>query len=173
MAHARLPAQDRAGLSPRARDHLHELRTPFTRLSLLDLIFDLCVGVAMYVVVGILCLLASLNLVDLGGLMPRAVLGPATYDVALWILHAFLGGAGVTGLLQYWMRRVWGQTYGSQARLWTGLLGTQLLLGAAVPATCLVLLSNAGLLLTWQAALFVILTLIYLRHAMQVFHWAR
>lgn len=170
MPRATLPAQDRAGLSARAKDHQHELKTKFTRLDLLSLAVDVVFGMGVLVVLCGACALKAFGLPS-PEFIPDALMGMPMYFALTWMVLTTMSVIGLAGLLRFWLWRIWMQTYGTRTR-WTGMIGTQILLGAVMPLVCLMMLSGAGQLMTWQGGLFGVMALIYLRHAFQVYRWA-
>lgn len=172
MPQGSLPVRDRAGLSAKARDHLHELTTPFTKLDLLSLVVDFLVGILLLAFLCLLCSMTAYGFLRPGGLVPRELLGPEKYEMFWWLIFTVTTVMGLWGLLQFWLRRIWVQTYGSRTQVWTGGHAFLILLGVVMPGGCLLMLSSAGHLMTWQSAAFAAMAALYLRHAIQVVRWS-
>lgn len=172
MTPANLGARDQAGLSPKARDHLHELRADFTPLDLLSLVVDLIFGVVAVIAIGCACLLVAYGLMRSCPYVPSALEGPEKYEMFLWLVFATTSAFGIWGLYQFWLRRIWVKTYGTRRGNWGSGLATSILLGAVMPLGSLWLLMRHDLLATWQAGVLAVIAALYLRHAMQVFRWS-
>jgi hypothetical protein len=172
MTPANLNARDRAGLSAKARDHLHELKTDFKALDVVSLTVDLAFGFLAVVVIAGACVLVAYGLVRSFPYLPEALEGPEKYEMFIWLIFAFTVGCGLSGLYQFWLRRIWVQTYGTRRGNWNGGLATMILLGGVMPLGCIWMLMVDGLLGTWQTAVFAVIAALYLRHALQVYRWS-
>jgi hypothetical protein len=172
MPQGSLPVRDRAGLSSKARDHLHELTTPFTKIDLLSLAVDLLISFLLLVILCLLCSMTAFGLLRPGVCVPRELLGPEKYEMFWWLIFSATAVLGLWGLLQFWLRRIWVQTYGSRKQVWTGGHAFLILLGAVMPGGCLLMLSRAGHLMTWQGAAFAAMAILYIRHAFRVVRWS-
>jgi hypothetical protein len=134
---------------------------------------DLFIGFGAVLVLGGMCSLTAFKYLRREEWVPSALLGATNYEYATWLLFTFTAAIGMAGLAQFWFRRLWQKTYGTRAGVWTGLLATQLLLGAVMPVACLLMLNSHNLLMTWHSAVFALTAATYLRHALQVYRWAR
>lgn len=173
MTKGTVPVGDRAGLSTRARDHLHHPKTDFHALDYLSMAVDAVVCVAALTALWALSVLSAFGVVEPGACLPQALAGPPKYEAAMWIVLSLCAAAGLAGLLQFWLRRIWEKTYGSKTSLWNGTLASQLLLGAVMPAVCAVILVRDGAATSMLTGLFVVMALLHARHAVQVQVWAR
>lgn len=172
MVRTSLPPPDRAALSERTRDHLHAPRTKLTRWDVLSFAVDLVFAFGGVLLVGFFGVMAGFGVFGHGRISPQILAGVPKYEAATWLVLGATTVVGLFALIQFWQRRIFAQTYGTKAQLWTGLLGLQLLLGAVMPLVCVMFLCQGGLTLSAHCLFFVAVALIYIRHALQVISWS-
>jgi hypothetical protein len=166
------PPPDRAALSARTRDHVHATKTTISRWDIASFVVDLFVAFGGVLLVTTFSLLAAFGILRHGSISPQVLSGPPMYEMAGWLFFSGTAAVGLWGLFQFWQKRIWAQTYGTQAQLWTGIHGIQLLLGALMPVFCLAFLNGGGLLVSAHGLFFAVVALIYLRHGIQVIGWS-
>jgi hypothetical protein len=150
MARPGTPAPDRAALSTKARDHLHGRKTDFSSMDYAGLGLDILVGLVITLLFAVLCALMAYGLRRPSALTPEILKGPQMYELLTWLVFIVSSLMGAHGLLQYWQRRIWVQTSGTKASVWTGLLSIQLFVGALMPLACLLMLNNAFQVMRWS-----------------------
>lgn len=172
MTPSSVPIQDRASLSERTRDHQHKRHTTFKRRDWISLACDVLFAFAGVLVVGGICSMTAFGFFETDKWVPRAVEGPPQYEPTMWLVFTGTTVLGMWGLIQFWLRRIWVETYGSRASVWSGALAIQILVGAIMPICCVLWLMAEGLLVSFHAAFFIIVAALYIRHSVQVFSWS-